>query len=85
MCNCKQMAVTSPQDTLLGHHINCEDNQKQTYYSIKEDGEPAIVIPADEYDGYLADLDLDLLHESVVVTEISMSKNEFNTLPECTG
>ncbi len=83
MCNCITMANEGSHSILRGHHVNCEDNQKQTYYSIKEDGEPAIVIPAEEYDGYLADSDL--LIDNVVVTEISMSKTEFDALPEYMG
>lgn len=83
MCNCITMAIEGPHSTLNGHHIRCEDNQKQTYYAIKEDGEPAIVIPADELDGYLADAEL--LLDDVVITEQRMSKTEFDALPEYTG
>lgn len=83
MCNCITMAIEGPHSLLNGHHVNCEDNKKQTYYSIKEEGEPAIIIPAEEYEGYLADSDS--LIDDVVVTEISMSKTQFDALPEYIG
>lgn len=83
MCNCKQMAITGPQDILLGHHIKCEDNYRVPYLAIKEDDEPNIVIHSSELIEYIEENDFSF--DKLVITKKMMSKNEYDSLPEYLG
>lgn len=83
MCNCKTMAIEGPHSLLNSHHVKCEDNKPVVYVSVKEDDEPAIVIPCSELIGFIEANGF--VFDELIITKKMMSKTEYDDLPEYVG